>query len=452
MTGRGLWGFLAAGPLAALAFAWAAPEAAAQNPPWWDPAWLYRQQVVVSTGANSPVGTYVGYTAAVTGHDTATLVAAGLMLAGGDDLRVVRWDGLAWTELPRLLVDMNGFATSVRFMLALDIPANTADTSYFFYFGNPAAGAPPAVSPTNIYLWWDDATADREASYIRGRVDDSAHGGTTAPPAGGWLDSVTWNPLGYYDFSTGNDHPDSLRPMVGGLPLVERDVYVEYEFLHTNAWDSDMASGPLARWIGTGTLNTELSTGHYYYQMADSTQMPASPAQHGDITFTNRTTTALEGTGTIPQVPNNAWTRAALACWSAGVTNLRAWFDDTPTPVERGGFGLAPTLSGTHSGTSEVVAGGQAGVWLQQEAGQIRHLLVRRYVDPEPSIGLGGIETPGGPLVPPSSLKENKNGDSGINDRCGGAASGGAGAAGWLALSLAVVAILLARGVRSSPF
>jgi hypothetical protein len=111
----------------------------------------------------------------------AALVAAGKSLASGDDVRVVRWNNGAcnWTELDRVLGDTAGAwnqaATSLWFRLSSAIAANRSDGSYFLYYGNPAAAAPPA-NPRNVFFFWEDFSgAGLGASWA-----------VLRPPAAGW--------------------------------------------------------------------------------------------------------------------------------------------------------------------------------------------------------------------------------------------------------------------------
>ena len=82
----------------------AGADDAAGRLPWWDAAWAFRRPLAVAAGPKPPLGGYDGYTVRLAGVDTAALIAAGKLRAGCEDLRVLRWDGAAWTELPRHLL------------------------------------------------------------------------------------------------------------------------------------------------------------------------------------------------------------------------------------------------------------------------------------------------------------------------------------------------------------
>src|SRR4051812_11237003 len=82
----------------ALLAALARPAEAAPLP-WWNAAFAYRQGVTVTA---QTVGVPAGYALRVD-LPHAQWIADDGSLASGDDVRVVRWDGLAWTELDRVL-------------------------------------------------------------------------------------------------------------------------------------------------------------------------------------------------------------------------------------------------------------------------------------------------------------------------------------------------------------
>ncbi|MFQ5919185.1 MAG: hypothetical protein ACE5I4_03960, partial [Thermoplasmata archaeon] len=144
----------------------------------------------------------------------------------------------------------------------------------------------------------------------------------------------------------------------------------------------------------TGSGATEDSDHWYYYEMADSGFLPGGYASHDNITGDDRRNTVV-GYGLLGTFPQNAWTKIGLGSWGVNPTNLRAWFDGTPTPSEVGGFGVAERFSGTNTSAFDNEGAGQAGVWIQQSAGRLQNVAIRRYTDPEPTLTLGVEETPG---------------------------------------------------------
>ena len=142
---------------------------------WWDTAYADRFEIDVTTGTNVPDKSYVGYTARVATLDTQALIAAGDMQADCSDLRMTCYNGISWQELPRHVINCNSPTTDIRFSMVVDIPASSNDDNYYLYYNNSSPAALPAMTTTNVYLWYDDASIDRSGSYIRGRID-SWHG------------------------------------------------------------------------------------------------------------------------------------------------------------------------------------------------------------------------------------------------------------------------------------
>lgn len=132
-------------------FGWQVIEWA--GPTWWDADYDFRQRIDVDTTA---AGAPDAYSVPVT-FDHASLVAIDLATSDGRDVRVVRWDGVAWTELDRVLGDdatWNATDTTFWFRTVDPIPAASTGT-YWLYYGNPDATSPPA-DPEEVYLLEED--------------------------------------------------------------------------------------------------------------------------------------------------------------------------------------------------------------------------------------------------------------------------------------------------------
>lgn len=345
---------------------------------WWDVSYLLRFNVDVSTGANSPDKGYNAYTARIAALDTATLIAAGEMQANCNDLRIAYYDGISWTELPRHVLNCNSATTDIRFALAADIPASSSDDNYYLYYSNPGAGAPAAVTPTNVYLWYDDATIDRSASYIRGRIDPW-HGN-------GWDNSLAWSAGGYYNFDNGDNFSSGYR-----RDIDERDVYLEAEFFHTGCYQLNITSGLLARGIiQNGTLGSERSN-HYYASNRAEYPPPGCSAggynHDGDIVNSQRTVTAIDGPNP-PDVVPNLWRRQGLAVWLVNPTNGAFWDEDSTLNWAALGYPSGANLhvSGTHANDNE--GRGFGAVMTAQTTARFRNVLMRRYISPEPTLAL----------------------------------------------------------------
>ena len=338
--------------------------------PWWNISWNNRQRINVSTGANTPYNNYSGYTV-----QFALDMTAGDFKGDGSDLRVVFWNGTDHIQLDREILDPGSSSARVRFMLQQNISAHSIDTSYYMYYNNPSAGAAPSNN-SQVYLWYDNASRNREDEYVQGGVDDSGHG------SGAWQDSITYDTLnGGYTFYTDDNFADSLRPK----NLLERDVYVEYEGYQTNAFSNDMTSGPIIRLqlIG-GSGGSERSDHFYFYTMAYSTFENSEYNYHDDIVEDERDNVVIEY-GVLGKFPRQTWVRLGIASWGVNPTYLKAFYDN-----ESGGWD-GFRFSGS-DGSDDNENAGQCGLWVQQDAGRLRNIVVRRYTEPEPVLSLDTVE------------------------------------------------------------
>ncbi|WP_186762854.1 DUF2341 domain-containing protein [Lentzea tibetensis] len=123
------------------------------GPGWWNANYALRSPIsVTTTTAASPAD----YTQSVT-FDHAALVSTGVSQADGDDVRVVYWNGSAWTELDRVLDDFsswNSATTQLWFKMPSAIGTSSSDANFFLYYANPAAASPPA-NKSNLYVFMD---------------------------------------------------------------------------------------------------------------------------------------------------------------------------------------------------------------------------------------------------------------------------------------------------------
>ena len=124
-----------------------------ETAPWWDNAWNTRHQLTIqnqSAAENLPAR----YSAQLT-FDTSALVGAGRILPTCDDVRMVFFDGIAQTELDRLVEDCNTDHTRVWFSLQRLIGAGGHDDRYYLYYGNASAGLPPSDG-MHVFLFYED--------------------------------------------------------------------------------------------------------------------------------------------------------------------------------------------------------------------------------------------------------------------------------------------------------
>ena len=335
------------------------------NNDWWNESWSYRRQLNISTGPNTPYRNYNGYTVQFQ-LDTSD----SLFLPSCDDVRIVYQADDTFVELDREIINPHLFETKIRFRLKHNISANFYDDNYFVYYANPTAENPPA-DKKNVYLWYDSAETNRENEYIQGRVDRTSHGGN-------WGNTIEWNPSGYYDFNTGDNYVESLRP----ANRVERDVLVEYEIYQSDAYPIDMTTGPLLRWIGSGTEDSEDSSHFFYYEMADSAYQSGGYDSHDDVTCDDRNNVQIEY-GQLEVFPQHLWVRVGCAAWGVSPSNIKTYYNNQSGGWK--GFRFQGTID-------DNVNPGQFGIWIQQDQGRIKNILARRYVEPEPEILIREVE------------------------------------------------------------
>lgn len=116
--------------------------------------YAYRRRIVVQAQA-SPVPT--DYSVAIV-IDHGLLVSQTKSQPGGDDVRVYRDDAGTLTELDRRLDPVSAWgtgATQIWFRTRAPIAAAAMDPSYWVYYGNATATAPP-TDGNKVYLTWSD--------------------------------------------------------------------------------------------------------------------------------------------------------------------------------------------------------------------------------------------------------------------------------------------------------
>ena len=343
---------------------------------WWDTSYISRFEIAVATGAVTPDKGYIDYTARIPALDTQALIAAGQMRTDCADLRILYYDGLVWTELPRHVIGCNTTTTDIRFALAANIAASSTDDNYYLYHNNPTPAALPAFTETNVYLWYDDASIDRSASYARGRTDPW-HGG-------GWDNSLVWNAAGYYTYNTGDNFTSGYRRAVD-----ERDVYAEAEWYHTGCYQLNITTGIIVRGIISGGSGGSESSNHYY--ASNRGEYPGCStngySHDADIVKNQRTTTAVNGPNP-PDLIASQWRRQGLASWSINPTALSYWDEDNSTAWAALGFPSAANLQVAGTDATDNEGRGFAGFMTAQDVARIRNIVIRRYVDPEPVLTL----------------------------------------------------------------
>ena len=350
---------------------------------WWDPAYPHRRRLAVTAGDVRPDQGYAGYTVRLGPFDPAAAPTPLTGLTGGcDDLRVVAFDGVDWTERPRHLLGCGTAELDLRFALPVDLADGATWRDAYVYYGRGDAAAPPPATGTAVYRWWDDGVTNRSTDYVHGRMD--AWLGT------GHRDSLAWDAAGAYTFDTGDDAQESLRRAVD-----ERDVLVEAEWRHSGCYTNNMQTSVCARVvIESGTGGAEQAN-HYYCTSRGQNPMCNNADQgiyDGDIVKTDNEIIALQGLTDPPALVANQWRKQALAVFGAGPTHLRFWDADASWP----GLATPPEAAIQARGddaTGDYTQRGAAGVMIVQDIGRVRNLVIRRYVEPEPVVELLDEET-----------------------------------------------------------
>jgi len=137
--------------------------------------YAYQRIITIQNPLSSTLN--AGYTVLLT-TNTASLIAQGEMLPNGNDLRIVYQTGSSLVELDRDVIGINTNSTQIWFKTQENIPANSADSNYELYYGNPTAANPPD-NKSNVYLWYDDFDRPNEPNITNEAAYSVSTGGGT---------------------------------------------------------------------------------------------------------------------------------------------------------------------------------------------------------------------------------------------------------------------------------
>jgi hypothetical protein len=220
-----------------------------------------------------------GYTTSVT-LDHAAMVTDDLSLADGSDLRIWRHDGIAWSELDRVLdqdSSWNAAQTTVWFRTRESIAAGST-VSYWLYFGNDTP--PPALDdPANVWLvseGFDDGTT--------GAFEDRTGNS-------GWYRALPWTrrmPLSIDPStvqSTLADEAVLVRVVSADLTAHAQPDGSDLRFTAADGVTAlahdieayDHATGTLTAWVRVPTLSSIAPTDVYLYYGASDAPAQADP-------------------------------------------------------------------------------------------------------------------------------------------------------------------------------
>jgi hypothetical protein len=324
--------------------------------------WAFTRAITVTVGANAPFNGYNGYSAQITGFNTAALVGLGKMRADCNDLRISRLAAGKWTELDRQVIGCNTANTTIWFKMQADVAANGSDASYSMFYGNANAPAPPA-NLNNVYLAYDNFDSD---------TVNQPPAGWTVQGGGPW--SVVTD-VGANQVLRESNNAVTQRNLIHFNAVTnERDVWVQSDVRMTSAAGLESTGCPVGRVGGTTT--------------ADMT------AYRSCLQFINIA-------GTDQRV-------SQLADWNAGAfgslqQQAFAWVDGTFYTVAGAYFGgpatatikvlvspagSAPVLQQTIVGDGNVTTAGSVGVFVY-DGNQVNYdfdnFMARRYTEPEPT-------------------------------------------------------------------
>jgi hypothetical protein len=318
--------------------------------------WSFTRTITVTVGANAPFNGYNGYSAQITGFNTAALVTAGKMRPDCNDLRIARFAANTWTQLDRQVINCNTANTTIWFKMQADVAANGSDSTYSMFYGNANATAPPA-NLNNVYLAYDNFDSD-----------------TVGQPPAGWTvqGGGPWNVVAdvgaNHVLRESNAVANNRNLIHVNAPTNERDVFVQADVRMTTLAGSESTGCPLGRIGGTTTANMTA-----YRSCLQFVAVGANPDQR------------------VSQ----------LAYWNAGAFNslqqpLFAWNNATFYTVGGAFFGSPATLRTLVNGVlqapsivgdANVATAGSVGLFVYDGDPvnyDFDNFLARRYTEPEP--------------------------------------------------------------------
>lgn len=140
---------------------------------WWDPAYAYRRQLTI---VPSSEGLPDGYTLRLA-FDHGSLMMDGKARGNGEDVRILYKEPAGWVELDRVIDDDAGWGredSAIFFPLQVPLDSKEADGSYYLYYGNSNATAPP-VDPNRVFWYFSDfATSNALADWTSRDVHEGS--------------------------------------------------------------------------------------------------------------------------------------------------------------------------------------------------------------------------------------------------------------------------------------
>jgi len=346
-----------------------AANAAAPGGEWWDSNYQNRKKITITTGAT---GVPIGYSVFFS-EDTASLITSSKLRSDGNDWRIVYWNGSSWVELDRWVDDIIGDGwntadTITWFETQAAIGASSSDDNYYFYYeyASETQSAPASMS--------DSMGADAASKVFWFADDFEEHAASTDPD--GWTDQGT----------------EDFKVMLhGSEKWLQRTT--------RNLWsDGSTASGM------TNIADAVWGAKVYYHQAGSSAW--GGIGVHTDNGGGGRIVIVRDGAyyHTDEAWGGGSWiantdihfplgTKGRIELVTSG-TNLDAyWYNPS---------GYSPEKVTIFTGYTMLAGTGKLGVYVESPDGATNNrwideddVIVRRYVNPEPTTNLGNEETPG---------------------------------------------------------
>jgi hypothetical protein len=328
--------------------------------------WQYQRQITVTTAATMPFNGYSGYTAQLTGLNTAALVTAGKMQSNCNDLRISRFSASTWTVLDTQILNCNTANTTVWFKLQAAIAVSSTDTSYYLNYGSSTAAAGPS-NLNNVYLFYDNFASDTVGQVPSGWTVQSGTAWSVQNDATG--NFLRWP-------STAPAAP--LRALIKVTSITaEQDVFVQANIRQTDANATEITGCTAGRF--TGTSDTDVS-------LYKSCMTNFGGGRSGMLVSYVAGTTTTHNTYAYAW-PDNTFTTVAGAMFGSPAT-VRNY--------------VAGALRGSITGNADLNnISGSVGVSAIQNNGtnyDFENFLARRYTEPEPTLTLAAEANPSLPL------------------------------------------------------
>lgn len=323
----------------------APPEAS-----WWDLNYAYRQPITI-TNNNGSAAVPAGYSSYVI-FNHATLTTAKSQ-TDGDDIRIVYWNGTENIELDRVAeTAWDTTTTQVWFALQASIPASGTDSNYYMYYGNASATNPP-TNTANIYLWFDDFSTNTLGNYVNGKHFDM-HGDDPS--------------LCTYDATNQRIVNDTGDNYTGGLripSITEGNILIECDMRVLNVYPSN----------GTVALFTRYTSNnaHFYCHMSNGSY--ESPGIADGSNLNERNTDVASPNGGNTHMSLNVTHNIKYAVYGS---QHRFWYDQVAPLTTANDIDFNDAVDNSHTT-------GNPGIEFAQQNAWMDNLLVRRYIDPEPT-------------------------------------------------------------------